>query len=228
MQAALFLSQHGPMIPSDALYIVEGGGENARAALDAAGGCGSNLACINGIIQSTTAGYVGDIKTIDTELEAAGAKNIVVWNVPNIGVTPAVLAEGSAASMLGTTIASVMNNALSTAIGMDSDIKLFDDFSLLNQVIADPGAFGLSNVTDACAQFTACIEDPSKFLFWDGVHPTSAAETIISDAIESLVVPEPSTLALLTAAFLGFGFVLCAGGTRLSSVRPTGLPLAPE
>jgi outer membrane lipase/esterase len=228
MQAALFLSQHGPMIPSDALYIVEGGGENAQSALDAVGGCGSNLACINGIIQSTTAGYVGDIKTIDTELEAAGAKNIVVWNVPNIGVTPAVLAEGSAASMLGTTIASVMNNALSTAIGMDSDIKLFDDFSLLNQVIADPGAFGLSNVTDACAQFTACIEDPSKFLFWDGVHPTSAAETIISDAIESLVVPEPSTLALLTAAFLGFGFVLCAGGTRLSSARPTGLPLAPE
>jgi outer membrane lipase/esterase len=223
MQTALFLSQHGPMIPSDALYIVEGGGENAQAALDAAGGCGSNLACINGIIQSTTAGYVGDIKTIATELEAAGAKNIVVWNVPNIGVTPAVLAEGSAASMLGATIASVMNNALSTAIGMDSDIKLFDASSLLNQVIADPGAFDLSNVTDACAQFTDC--DPSKFLFWDGIHPTSAAEIIISDVIEALVVPEPSTLALLIAALLGFGLVLCAG---LSSERPTELLLARE
>jgi outer membrane lipase/esterase len=224
MQAALFLSQHGPMIPSNALYIVEGGGENAQQALDAAGGCGSNLACINGIIQSTTAGYVGDIKTIDTELEAAGAKNIVVWNVPNIGVTPAVFAEGSAASILGTTIASVMNDALLAAIGNDPDIKLFDDFSLLNQVVADPGAFGLSNVTDACAQFITC--DPSKFLFWDGIHPTSAAGTIISDAIESLVVPEPSTLTLLAAAFLGFCFVRCAGGGRLCSARPTGLPLA--
>ena len=224
MQAALFLSQHGPMIPSNALYIVEGGGENAQQALVAAGGCGSNLACINGIIQSTTAGYVGDIQTIDTELEAAGAKNIVVWNVPNIGVTPAVLAEGSAASILGTTIASVMNDALLAAIGNDPDIKLFDDFSLLNQVVADPGAFGLSNVTDACAQFITC--DPSKFLFWDGIHPTSAAGTIISDAIESLVVPEPSTLTLLAAAFLGFCFVRCAGGGRLCSARPTGLPLA--
>jgi outer membrane lipase/esterase len=102
----------------------------------------------------------------------------VFWNVPNIGVTPAVLAAGAVASMLGTTIASVMNNALLAAIGMDPDIKLFDDFSLLNEVIADPGAFLLSNVTDACAQFIAC--DPSTFLFWDGVHPTSAAETIIS------------------------------------------------
>jgi outer membrane lipase/esterase len=226
MQAALFLSQHGPMIPSDALYIVEGGGENAFQALAAAGGCGGNLACINGVIQSTTAGYVGDIKTIDSELESAGAKNIVVWNVPNIGDTPAVLAEGSASSILRTTFASVMNDALLAAIGSDPEIKLFDDFSLLNQVIADPGAFGLSNVTDACAQFITC--DPSKFLFWDGIHPTSAAETIISDAIESLVVPEPSTLTLLAAAFLGFGFVRCAGGGRLCSMRPTGLPPAGE
>jgi len=40
-QAAFFLSQHGPVIPSDALYVVEGGGENARAALDVASGCGA-------------------------------------------------------------------------------------------------------------------------------------------------------------------------------------------
>jgi outer membrane lipase/esterase len=70
-------------------------------------------------------------------------------------------------------------------------------------------------VTDACAQFIAC--DPSKFLFWDGVHPTSAAETIISDAIETLLVPEPSALALLVVALLGLGFVRCAGRKRLCS-----------
>jgi outer membrane lipase/esterase len=119
--------------------------------------------------------------------------------------------------MLGTTVASAMNQALSGAIGADPDIKLFDDFGLLNKAIADPAAFGLSNVTDACAQFLTC--DPSQFLFWDGIHPTSAAESFISDAILALVVPEPSTLALLAVALLGLGFIRCAGGTRVWALR---------
>ena len=80
-----------------------------------------------------------------------------------MGETPAALAGGPLASIFGTMIASMMNQALTTAIGMDPDIKLFDIFGLMNDAIANPGAFGLSNVTDACAQFVAC--DPSKYLF---------------------------------------------------------------
>jgi outer membrane lipase/esterase len=220
-QAALFLSQHGPIIPGDALYVVEGGGQNARDALTAISSCNSQ-ACIDGIIQSTIAGFVGDIQTIDSELEAAGAKNIVVWNVPDIGKTPAVLAEGTLASALGTEIASTMSNALAAAIGSDLDVKLFDIFGLLNDAIANPGDFGLLNVTDACAQFLAC--DPSgnlvsQFLFWDGIHPTSGAETFISDAMLSLVVPEPSTLALLVVALLGLGLIRYVGITRVPAPR---------
>ena len=100
-----------------------------------------------------------------------------------------------------------------------SDIKLFDIFGLMNDAIANPGDFGLSNVTDACAQFLACTVDPSKFLFWDGIHPTSATETIISDAMMSLVVPEPSTLALLVVALLGLGLIRYVGITRVPAPR---------
>jgi outer membrane lipase/esterase len=137
-QAASFLSQHGPTIPSDALYVVEGGGNNAQDALVAIGGCGGSPACISGIIQSTTAGFIGDILTIDSELAAVGAKNIVDWNVPDIGKTPAALAEGPLASALGTAIASTMNDALAAAIGGDPDIKLFDIFGLMDDLIGDP------------------------------------------------------------------------------------------
>ncbi len=111
-QTAFFLSQYGPAIPGDALYVVEGGGQNARDALVEIGGCGGNLACIGGIIQSTTAGYVGDILTIDSELEAAGAKNIVVWNVPDVGTDASGPCEGPLASALGTTLTSTMSDAL--------------------------------------------------------------------------------------------------------------------
>jgi outer membrane lipase/esterase len=99
--------------------------------------------------------------------------------------------------MFGTNLSFAMNKALSDAVGGDPDVELFDAFGLLSDAVAHPSDFGLSNVTDACAQFTPC--DPSQYLFWDGIHPTSAAEPFISDAILSLVegVPEPPTLVLL-------------------------------
>jgi len=103
--------------------------------------------------------------------------------------------------------------------------KLFDAFGPLDDAVTNPTAFGLSDVTNACAQFTAC--DPSQYLFWDGIHPTSAADLIISDAIESLItaVPEPSAVALLGSPLLGWALltaVLVMAATRSRSNNPKG------
>ena len=62
---------------------------------------------------------------------------------------------------------------------------MFDLFDLLDSIVGDPGAFGLTNVTDACAQFLNC--DPSSYLFWDGIHPTLAGHEIISEAMLALL-----------------------------------------
>ena len=199
-QVAFFLLQRANVAPSNALYVVAGGGNNARDALVAAAGCGGNLTCIGGIIQSAALTYAGNIATIDAELEVAGARKIVVWDVPDIGDTPAVRAAGASAAALGTLIAASMNAALLGAIASDPDVQLFDLFGLVDAIVASPGAFGLTDVTNACAQFVTC--DPSKFLFWDGIHPTSAGQLIISNALLAQI-PAPATLVLLAVGLVG-------------------------
>lgn len=195
-QAAFFLLQHANTAPSSALYVVAGGGNNARDALDAAVACLGDALCIQSVIHAAALTYATDIATIVGELELAGATNLVVWDVPDIGLTPAVESFGPQASGLATLIAASMNAAELSAIGGHPDVKLFDVFGIMDNVVANPGAFGFTNVTDACAQFTPC--NPSTFLFWDGIHPTSGGALVISNAMLS-TVPEPATLILLGA-----------------------------
>lgn len=203
-QAATFLLQYAHVAPSDALYVVAGGGNDARDALNAIGSC-SDASCVNGIFSSTAAIYATNTETIVTELESAGAKNIVVWDTPDLGRAPAILNSGAQASTLGSFVASTMNSALLNALGGDLNVKLFDLFGLMDSWTANPGDFGLTNVTDACAQFVAC--DPSKYLFWDGIHPTSAGQQLISNAMFGLVtVPEPSSLILLLLGIVSLRF----------------------
>jgi phospholipase/lecithinase/hemolysin len=194
-QVASFLFQNANTAPGSALYVVAGGGDNARDALGAAAAC-LDQSCVMSVIKAAAMTYATDIATIVGELELAGATNLVVWNVPDIGLVPAVESFGPQASFLGTLIAASMNAAELAAVGGNPGVKLFDLFGLVDTVVANPGAFGFTNVTDACARFTTC--DPSTFVYWDGIHPTSGGALVISNAMLA-TVPEPATLILLGA-----------------------------
>jgi phospholipase/lecithinase/hemolysin len=152
----------------------------------------------------------------------AGAQTIVVPNVPDLGLTPLFLGLGPGASAAATQFSIAFNALLDTSLDAISgtDIVEVDTFGLFRNVIANPGAFGFSNVTTPCysgfvAPNPAGIEcaNPDEFVFWDLVHPTARVHALLAGAVIS-AIPEPGTLPLVLLSLL-----LVAGWGRLASVK---------
>ena len=187
-QVTMFLSATGSVAPSSNLYVVVGGGNDARDAL------------VSGDA-SLVGTYASSIFMILTELEAGGADHILLANVPDIGKTPALLAQGPLISAFATGVADAFNDALALVLASlpsttRDDIRLLDLFGLQDQLFTDPGAFGFSDATSACAFSAACIADPTNTFYWDGIHPTTLGHSVIAEAALA-AIPVPGTVLLL-------------------------------
>lgn len=162
-------------------------------------------------------------------LQAAGAKNILVFNLPNIGVTPEATQQGASAAASLTELSAIYNGQLNAGLGqLGKGIIPVNTFGLLNQVIANPGAYGFSNVTaPACgvgsssvqcgpqgsgAKYTYAPGTNQSYLFADGVHPTTAADVLLSQVVLSELAA-PQQISLLQEA------PLAAVTTQTSAVR---------
>ncbi|MCP5233231.1 MAG: SGNH/GDSL hydrolase family protein [Zoogloeaceae bacterium] len=211
-QVGQFLTS-GAGAPSDALYVIAGGGNDARDVLT-----GADAATTVSSYVSTTLGMIG-------ALVGAGARDILLWNVPDIGLTPAVRLAGAGAAASG--LVDLMNGSLLAALGTlslpsDVDIDVLDVAGFLRNVAASPGDYGLIDVASACALDPACIADPSTTLFWDGIHPTTAGhEQLALAALAAIGVPEPGTLVLVLAALLALAWARRAR-REFARIRPQG------
>jgi outer membrane lipase/esterase len=202
VQANQYLTSTGNKASSSALYVVAGGGNDARAALSA---ISANPSSAPSTIAATASSFAANILTMVNELNLAGAQHIVVWDTPNLGLAPAVVAQGGAA--LGTLLAVDMNADLAALLAGKTDVSTFDIFGLGTSIALDPSAFGFTNVTDACGAVSGA--NCNTYAYWDGIHPTAAAHEVIADAFVDEVtgVPEPSTWAMMILGFAGIGFM---------------------
>lgn len=176
-------------VPGDALYVIAIGGNDLRDAAAVAGGGGDPRPILNGAIQSI-AGHIA-------QLHAAGARSFLVWNAPDLGLTPAIRAfdvvrPGSAAG--ATELSQTFNFALAQALdglaGLPGiSLRRLDVFAKLNEIVNQPAAFGLTNVKTACVTFSApfACTNPDEYLFWDGIHPTGAGHAIIAHEAASIL-----------------------------------------
>jgi len=145
----------------------------------------------------TIAKAVQGIKNAITAFETAGAQTVLVLSIPNLGVVPSVTRFGPTVSGIATALSQQFNAALAAMLTTvtGTNIILFDTYSFLNDVVAHPGDYGLSNVTQPCysgyvdpnPNGTVCAE-PDKYAFWDIEHPTTRFHSILADELYASVL----------------------------------------
>lgn len=191
-QVQAFLADHGSGVPSDALYVVEMGGNDIRDAIVAyqTGGWPAAQAILQDAIVSIA-------HTIHL-LHQAGARDFLVWLPPNVGLTPAIRrldGMSPGAGQLAAGLSQAFNAGLSgvlTDLSALPGIRIarLDAFTLLNDIVADPGSYGLTSTLQACvtpSEEPFFCQAPDEYLFWDGIHPTRAAHTIVAQAAASVL-----------------------------------------
>ena len=194
-QVGLYLSAN--TVSANALYVIEGGGNDARDVLD--------LVLSGQDPTQRIADYVlGMVDMIGT-LAGLGANHFLVWNITDLGLVPAVTAQGTAAAQGASSVVAYMNFLLTQALAalpgsITDDLILFDAYAGLNDIVANPAAYGLADASTACAADGAC--DASQAFFWDGIHPTTAGHQVMA-RLAVAAIPEPATGLLLGLAFLG-------------------------
>jgi len=197
------LLARGPL-DSGALYAIQGGGNDIQdLLLQAAGGRITQAQLQAGVAQAAT-----DLAMQVGRLRAAGAQNIVLQNVPDLGKTPRAAALGAQATL--TALSGLFNSTLDAALSAGNQpVVQANIFGLLNEFIANPAAYGFTNVTVPvcttasalqCTQST--LRDPNgnlTYVFSDSFHGTTGTYLAAAAAIASLL-EGPQQIAALGEA----------------------------
>ncbi len=201
-QVDLFLGGAGMAVPDD-LFVIWGG------ANDFFYGQTDWTIPVNNIVSA--------IETLHNDVNAT---RFLVPNLPPLGRTP----TGAAQDPVGYDfLTDQFNTLLNTELDLLRDslgvtLFEFDIHSQFEDLLADPAAYGLTNVTETALVVEGDTSsplfgyptypytlqfDPDESLFFDGVHPTALGHALIGEAAAASV-PEPSSLVLFVVGLVFF------------------------
>lgn len=188
-QVSAFLANQGGSAPSDALYIVFIGGNDVRDARDASGRQSKK------IIKNAVGGQLRQIK----RLIQAGARNIVVFNVADIGRIPetrltALATNNRRLVRRASRVTRIHNFILRIGLKLirkrhQVNLVEFDFFSVFSNLLDTASDQGFTNSTEGCfSQLTLSFNASCnfgarfpEFVFFDEIHPTTRAHAIFGN-----------------------------------------------
>ena len=127
-------------------------------------------------------------------LALAGSQQFMVITVPDISLTPSIIAMSTGQVQAAKQFVATVNSDLETEIPLLASfygvkIDLIDVNPLFTELVNDPSAFHFTNSTgEAYNPSTGKeVKHPNQYVFWDGFHPTTrvhklAAKTFKKDA----------------------------------------------
>jgi phospholipase/lecithinase/hemolysin len=190
-QVAIYLVSHSTS--SSALYTFWAGANDINAG-------GNPITAADSI--------AANIKT----LAAAGAANFLWLNLPPLGATPDGAASGQSAALNAATNAFNTEWAIDLAAlhALGINVDGVDVAALFGQIASNPSAFGFTDITDPAwcgpgGLATCATNNPNHFLYWDGEHPTTAADSLVATLAfnDFTATPEPGTLVMFGTGLMG-------------------------
>ncbi len=149
-------------------------------------------------------------------LGEAGINNFLLFNMVPLDKSPR-LAGNPAAAELAKIGVGVFNTTLDDLIadyGGSAKITKLNIHEAMSKLIANPEAYGISDVTHACfiptsGQPPCSAEQADQMLFWDDLHPTTKIHGEVADLVREKVapVPLPAPMLLLLAGMAGLAAV---------------------
>jgi lysophospholipase L1-like esterase len=149
---------------------------------------------------------VGSLVDDVSRLVAAGARQFLVPNLPLLGFTPR-FNDNPTLSAQYNLRSEQFNAGLDVALdglaagNLELMFYRLDVAALFADAIADPAAFGLTNVTDAAApglepgdgsyNTSQIAANANEYLFWDEVHPTATVHAVLAERARMLLLGLP-------------------------------------